>query len=125
MAPGVLSLTTSTAPSADNRFQSCRNFFRVEPGINAGRVTFGYWRGTSAGFYSSHVGLMRTWNPVQDIPAGVTYYGFEQRVTLAAFEAGIGIYLRASGYGLGAAPYATTAAPPLVISVVLGANFMH
>ncbi len=28
---GVRSLTTSTAPSADSRFQSCRSFLRVEP----------------------------------------------------------------------------------------------
>ncbi|MBI2797476.1 MAG: hypothetical protein HYX65_12315 [Gemmatimonadetes bacterium] len=103
-----------------------RGFFvAVEPGLNGGRISVGQRRGFEDGVWSTHFGLLHTWNAPQDTRPGVTYLGTEQRVTFAWFEVGLGFGYRVAG-GEPTTPFGgltQRGVQTIIITGVLGAHF--
>ena len=91
-------------------------------------LTAGQVRGYENGLWSTHFGLLQTWNSPPGMRPGLTYLNTEQRVTFEWFQVGLGLgYLVAAGESTGTTGVGgLTRSPPfqtLIITGVLGAHF--
>ena len=114
--------TVHTYPNGDQR----GFFFLAEPGLNGGRLSIGQTRGFTNGTWSTHLGLLHTWNTPPGTLAGVTYLNTEQRLQVQWLVVGLGFGVRiaggessASGFGLPKPGVQT-----FMITGVLGAHFV-
>ena len=119
---GSIGVNVSAASGREER----RGYFiRFEPGYYGGRLNFGRYTGIENGMYSTHVGVMQTWNGGPGMGPSTTYLGAEQRVTIAGIEAGIGYYFRTSGTTNALLSGSNNSAPFGVLTFILGANFFR
>ena len=100
-------------------------FFVAEPGLNGGRLSIGQTRGFVNGTWSTHLGILHTWNTPPGTLAGVTYFNTEQRLHVEWFLVGLGIGVRIAGGTSTTSGFALPApgVQYFIITGVLGVHF--